>query len=596
MFKFRDFLTVFIFMAISSPIMADITLGDNPEDGVFSFFVTADTQYHTADTSKANANSENSTATLNAIKNKIKANLTTAKGLIIAGDLTQRTRKDEKQAYDNAISEFSNVIYDGQGNHDDEDPEYIFGSKKANCYLLLPHCRSEQWFINTIRDRDRQTTIYKSKATPYAQKDDIVGAQYYWKWEGIHFLQLGTFIANRINYLGHFPQVDPHNSLWFLKERLDKITVGEPIILVSHYPLYGTVDKNNIVGNGKENAWTTAQVNDMWNALGNHNVVAMFSGHMHLDSFFRSWHQKVTRPSTLNTRFGPEYIDNFIGGAALNGIYLQANVDNGQMLVSRYDRYGNLQQKTAIAVDVSVKPKRSPYTASNGVIPRLHKRNNSIYRMKIRASENDCSLEWDATADSDNERNAKFDCMTEGDPVEFQPTKRAVIQDGVITITGKIYNLNGCGLQYEGGYSTGERTAKFDCSSDADADPITIERITTTEHAPMDVKFYVQPGSIGYKKCYLQWTFRGTRSSDRHLERDAKFDCGTEPGDGFYISELQEIKDWYLSEWMSSVGDVFYSGLYGKREYFRLKKKDGFGGYSAFPTNQKDNEYWEYIR
>ncbi|UTW49938.1 ricin-type beta-trefoil lectin domain protein [Bacterioplanoides sp. SCSIO 12839] len=69
-----------------------------------------------------------------------------------------------------------------------------------------------------------------------------------------------------------------------------------------------------------------------------------------------------------------------------------------------------------------------------------------------------CGLEWDGSLQSDNERNAKFDCDGNADPLVITSLENGTSDRVIIT-------SNGCGLQWEGGSADddGERTAKWDC-------------------------------------------------------------------------------------------------------------------------------------
>ena len=143
------------------------------------------------------------------------------------------------------------------------------------------------------------------------------------------------------------------------------------------------------------------------------------------------------------------------------------------------------------------------------------------YEFYMKATRNNCELQWQGGDEGTGERNAKFDCMAKGDPMFFSadsaPTTNS---DGSVSIHGVIKTRAGghvCGLEWDGSISSdgagGERNAKFDCSGSSD--PLTIisypggstERVRITSD----------------NNCGLQWA-GGDADSDG--ERNAKFDCG----------------------------------------------------------------------
>ncbi|WP_420588700.1 phosphatidylinositol-specific phospholipase C domain-containing protein [Bacterioplanoides sp.] len=141
------------------------------------------------------------------------------------------------------------------------------------------------------------------------------------------------------------------------------------------------------------------------------------------------------------------------------------------------------------------------------------------YSFKLNTTDNDgeqCRLEWNGSLD-DGERNAKWDCASNGDPMTMQIlTKPTLNSQGNYQSRVKIYTLNGgCGLQWAGGDTDGgERNAKFDC------DPATDDMIITSRSA-------LSPGQLdkaiittAANNCGLQWD-----AGKSGNERNAKFDC-----------------------------------------------------------------------
>jgi len=138
------------------------------------------------------------------------------------------------------------------------------------------------------------------------------------------------------------------------------------------------------------------------------------------------------------------------------------------------------------------------------------------YEFYMKATSNNCELQWQGGDAGTGERNAKFDCMAKGDAMFFSadsaPTTNS---DGSVSIHGVIKTRAGghtCGLEWDGSESGGERNAKFDCSGSADPLTITSYANGSTERVRI----------TSDNNCGLQWA-GGDANSDG--ERNAKFDC-----------------------------------------------------------------------
>ena len=130
------------------------------------FLATADPQYNTrpnqVDKIKA------ADRTLAEIGDKLTSD--EYRGIIIAGDLTQRTRMDEWNLYLKAIEPFKTDVYDGTGNHDRQDDKEC-----PNDDCRLP------WLIrNEVWGRDRNTAISLS--------GNAAEPHYSWDWDDVHFV------------------------------------------------------------------------------------------------------------------------------------------------------------------------------------------------------------------------------------------------------------------------------------------------------------------------------------------------------------------------------------------------------------------------
>lgn len=141
------------------------------------------------------------------------------------------------------------------------------------------------------------------------------------------------------------------------------------------------------------------------------------------------------------------------------------------------------------------------------------------YAFKLNATDNDgeqCRMEWDGGLNN-GERNAKFDCASNGDPLSFQVISAPTLtSSGHYQLKARIYSMNGgCGLQWNGGdMDNGERNAKWDC------DPATDDMYITS-------RSNLSPGRLDRaiittvsNNCGLQWD-----AGKSGNERNAKFDC-----------------------------------------------------------------------
>lgn len=594
----------------------------------FDFFITADPQYDNA------AFSRNAVAdrTLSAVGNQILSNPAHSKGLLVAGDLTQNTRpNDEYKFYLNAIDPFKQYVFDGQGNHDEHEADWV---QASGCTFGTSYCVDKDRIISDIRSRNRSTKVNWHSE----------GSVYSWDWQGVHFIQLGNFGGNRNHDASWASFVEPYSSLNFLRDDLASRVgpSGKPVVLVMHYTFDSDIGDNA--------AWSNQQAADMWNALEGYNVVAIFSGHIHYGQG-GGWYRTTQRPAGATK--GPDSLPNIVAGGALNGIYVKASVRDNNMAIERYyvdDNNNNVLINGATHIDIqsenagyaelvnarsgqcldhdgtspyngagaiswgcagvewqrwkydidtgllhsrkdsgycldnaaqryngglvhtwgcwapsvnqqwdfvdgSLRPRVNhaialdAYGTDNGssvgqwgvhggsnqiwlwgerdpasAIPSLLQtmRSGNQYDMKIRAKDNHCSLEWDGSL-SGGERNAKFDCRSNGDAMTFiassQPRHNG---DGTYSIDGRIMTHNdSCGLEWDGSLSRGERNAKFDCSGSSD--PLTL---TTTGLGSAEV-------TVRSNNCGLEWD-----NSESGGERNAKWDCSPSY-DTFIISELR---------------------------------------------------------
>jgi 1-phosphatidylinositol phosphodiesterase len=141
------------------------------------------------------------------------------------------------------------------------------------------------------------------------------------------------------------------------------------------------------------------------------------------------------------------------------------------------------------------------------------------YSFKLNTTDSDgeqCRLEWDGGLE-DGERNAKWDCASNGDPMSLQVlTAPTQTSSGHYEVKAKLYTLNGgCGLQWTGGdEDDGERNAKWDC--DPSTDDMIITSRSNLSAGRLDKAIITTVGN----NCGLQWD-----AGKSGNERNAKFDC-----------------------------------------------------------------------
>lgn len=133
------------------------------------------------------------------------------------------------------------------------------------------------------------------------------------------------------------------------------------------------------------------------------------------------------------------------------------------------------------------------------------------YDLKLQTTDDNCGLEWHGGLDRNNERNAKWDCSSQGDAINFVASSvPQVLAHGAVTINGWIYTKDGqCGLEWDGHLDgNNERNAKWDCSGRAD--PVTLTATGTS-------------GSmlVTSNNCGLEWSSQSSGNN----EYNAKWDC-----------------------------------------------------------------------
>jgi hypothetical protein len=279
------------------------------------FLATADPQYENSN-NDWDKKAENTTA-------QMRQRLQTGgniRGILIAGDLTDYTRGTQWSQYKRSIDGISRFVYDGLGNHDYYTPwDWL---KKAACDLGRPECINPGQIKAAMTDRKRSTPITNAKNPHYS-----------WDWQDVHFVQLNLFPSDTTS--PQYPQNDPYGSLSFLKNDLQRYVgnSGRPVVLVQHY---GFDDFSIGKSEQKEEWWTEAQRKAYWDAIAPYNVAAIFTGHLH-PTPEGSWYIPWNRP--VGSTAGPDMIPTYVAGCTRTGAFLDVQMTNDQMTVSRIGYY-----------------------------------------------------------------------------------------------------------------------------------------------------------------------------------------------------------------------------------------------------------------
>jgi len=239
------------------------------------------------------------------------------RGVLIAGDLTMNAIDEEIDFYWSAIDGWSRFVYDGVGNHDYAENDFLraFGQKDARDLR------------NEIRDRKRSTAL-----TNWSGDGSDGDMQHYsWDWSDVHVVQLNYF-ASDSPLPGDESQDSTYNALHWLELDLAN-AVGHsnrPVVLVHHV---GFDDF------GK--SWSgDAQRRAYWDAIAPYNVVGIFAGHNHLTppAATQNWAIPWYRPTGKVN--GPDSIPTFVTGAALYGAFTKVVIGQNTMQVTRTNSDG----------------------------------------------------------------------------------------------------------------------------------------------------------------------------------------------------------------------------------------------------------------
>ena len=228
---------------------------------------------------------------------------TRVRGLIIAGDITHHNYRWEGQwKRKGGARRCNSVIYDGYGNHDCSEKDgwlnYGFG------YLA-------EWGERENKFSRRKESVGIGKL-----------ANNSWGGDDVHFVHLNLFPGNKCECVEN---KDPDESLKFLKRDLKGMVPSKKPVVVIHH--YGFDDLSKQKETGKCRWGSNRQRLEYWEAIEKYNVIAIFTGHIHLTKNDKNWHIIWTEKGAKKE------IDTFVAGGGLNGIFLKVDYRDDKIQV-----------------------------------------------------------------------------------------------------------------------------------------------------------------------------------------------------------------------------------------------------------------------
>lgn len=231
------------------------------------------------------------------------------KGLIIAGDLTEHTYKQEildlyNSVLGNEDTELNSImergkeldrLYEGLGNHD---------MMKGTC------CTGENAGEKCVCQSDLTDIIGRSDRRDQLRSQP---PHYSWEWEGIRFVQLNLLPANEAETVWNGSSRDPKDALTFLQEELEDAGPDKNVIIIHHYGMDRFSRK----------WWSIETKNTYEEVIKDYRVVAIITGHLHW-SRRRSNMQQCWNGVTAVT----------VGSLRL-GFSLDVKIDNDHLTVTR---------------------------------------------------------------------------------------------------------------------------------------------------------------------------------------------------------------------------------------------------------------------
>ena len=187
------------------------------------------------------------------------------RGVVVLGDLIDdgdrgtKGRKISEEQYKLFAADFGLdgtdgllkfPVFEGWGNHDGPpEGKEKFGFSSQAKIRKRNQFRKQKGLISNVSDN---------------------GLHYSWDWDGVHFVQLNLYPADRQGVGVHYSPVwhDPQGSLTFLKMDLaQKVGAsGHPVVLMSHCGF-------------DTDWWTPVDWKELYDAASNYNIVLYLYGH-----------------------------------------------------------------------------------------------------------------------------------------------------------------------------------------------------------------------------------------------------------------------------------------------------------------------------
>lgn len=241
------------------------------------------------------------------------------RGIIYAGDLTFYGHARDVQDYLDSFGDRDNLrfVFDGYGNHD----HYTQGDQDWNG--LRNHIQNQK------------------RVTPKTNKGASGQPHYSWDWHDVHFVQLNLVAGHNFTPKGGELELDPLDSFDFLVSDLAAFVgnSGRPVVLIQHYGWDGLSLNDNP---DKPIWWIESQRVELWNAIKNYNVIAIFAGHAHPTPEAEGWDNLWSRPAGATG--GPDVIPTFTSGAAQSGAFLDVWITDSDIYIERNNRFGQVAQ------------------------------------------------------------------------------------------------------------------------------------------------------------------------------------------------------------------------------------------------------------
>lgn len=323
-------------------LLDDYAIRTKPRD--IHFLAIADPQYENnpQDNVERTKEREDSNAAMASINQLISG----LDGIVVAGDLTQWSRRDEFQAYQAARGNNLAKYYDGVGNHDLTAGECCNGVG-AGAFCT---CAGE-----ILRDLNRKRNGQISQIPePYcSQGYDQTECStppkpfYSWKFDDVLFVNLGLYGGGSRVKTGE-AILSAWNSLDFLKTQLDNHE--GPAILVQHYCFNPSVQ---LCGSSW---WTDDEKRALWETIAGQEVLAIIVGHWHNPADSRV-HETWTRPATVAT--GRASVPIINAARIADGNYVNITIDDNALIATRRDALNNHQDRHCMKLDLTASPQSS---------------------------------------------------------------------------------------------------------------------------------------------------------------------------------------------------------------------------------------------